>query len=155
GAAGARGERDAVVRRVSRAVLLGGLSRRGGNSWRVRPPASAAAAANPAKCESFNRRRGGCRRYFQLSRSGTTVRTAFIFGVVLGLAGILAAAKYAPWVSPERLPSHTSVVANGGRAEAFVIRLPADRLSAQGGEGVGIRGGTFPSGAALPEPFAA
>lgn len=83
------------------------------------------------------------------------MRTAFIFGVVLGLAGILAAAKYAPWVSPERLPSHTSVVANGGRAETFVIRLPADRISAQGGEGVGIRGGTFPSGAALPEPFAA
>ncbi len=81
------------------------------------------------------------------------MRTAFIVGVLLGLAGILAAAKYVPWVNPPRLPSHTSVVANGGRAETFVIRLPADRLSAQGGAAVGLRGDAFPPGAVLPEPL--
>ncbi|HEX6994818.1 MAG TPA: hypothetical protein VF339_11805 [Gammaproteobacteria bacterium] len=79
------------------------------------------------------------------------MRTAFIVGVLLGLAGVLAAAKYVPWVNPPRLPSHTSVVANGGRAEAFVIRLPADRISAHGGEAVGVRGGAFPAGATLPD----
>jgi len=79
------------------------------------------------------------------------VRTAFIIGVLLGLAGILAAAKYVPWVNPPRQPSLTSVVANGGRAEAFVIHLPADRISAQGGETVGLRGGAYPANAALPE----
>lgn len=79
------------------------------------------------------------------------MRTAFIVGVLLGLAGMLAAARYVPWVSPPRLPSYTSVVANGGRAEEFVIRLPADRISAQGSEAVGLRGAEFPAGAALPE----
>lgn len=82
------------------------------------------------------------------------MRTAFIVGVLLGLAGILAAARYVPWVSPPRLPSHTSVVANGGRAEAFVIRLPADRISAQGTEAAGLRGAAFPPEAALPEALA-
>jgi len=83
------------------------------------------------------------------------VRTAFIVGVLLGIAGILAAARYVPWVGPPRLPSYTSVVANGGRAEEFVIRLPADRISAHGGEAAGLRGGAFPQDTALPEAFAA
>jgi len=79
------------------------------------------------------------------------VRTAFIVGVLLGLAGVLAAAKYVPWVNLPRLPSLTSVVANGGRAETFVIRLPADRISSQGTGGVGLRGEAFPAGAGLPD----
>src|SRR5690606_7744145 len=86
--------------------------------------------------------------------SRTTVRTAFIVGVLLGLTGIMAAAKYVPWVSPPRLASLTSVVANGGRAEEFVIRLPADRISAHGGEALGLRGGAFPAKAARPQPRA-
>jgi len=75
--------------------------------------------------------------------------------MLLGVAGVLAAARYVPWVSPPRLPSYTSVVANGGRAEAFVIRLPADRISAHGAEAAGLRGDAFPADAALPEPLAA
>lgn len=79
------------------------------------------------------------------------MRTAFIVGLLLGLAGTLAAARYVPWVDPPRVPSQTSVVANGGRAEAFVIRLPADRISAHGGDAAGLRGGAFPDEAVLPE----
>lgn len=75
------------------------------------------------------------------------MRTAFIVGVLLGVAGILAAAKYMPWVDPPRLPAHTSVVANGGRAETFVIHLPADRIFAHGSEVVGLRGQVFPASA--------
>jgi hypothetical protein len=37
------------------------------------------------------------------------------------------------------LPSQTSVVANGGRAEEFMIRLPADRIAATDGEAGGVR----------------
>src|SRR5690606_32702519 len=100
---------------------------------RLTAPAAAAADTSPFIC------------------ARTTVRTAFIVGVLLGLTGILAAARYVPWFSPPRLASLTSVVANGGRAEEFVIRLPADRISAHGDEALGLRGGVFPAKAALPQ----
>lgn len=67
------------------------------------------------------------------------MRTLFIVGVALGFAAVLAAARFAPWLDPVRLPSHTTVVANGGRAETFVIRLPADRIAAAGSEAAGLR----------------
>lgn len=79
------------------------------------------------------------------------MRTAFFAGVLLGFAALLAAAGYLPWLHPERLPSHTTIVANGGRAETFVIRLPADRIVSAGGVDTGLRGAPFPSAAALPE----
>lgn len=82
------------------------------------------------------------------------MRTAFIAGVLLGIAAVIAAARYVPWVDPERLPSQTSVVANGGRAESFVIRLPADRIAAQGSAESGLRGAPFPADAALPDALA-
>lgn len=58
----------------------------------------------------------------------------FVFGLSLGFAGILCAGHFYPWVAYERLPSQTRVVANGGRAESFLIRLPADRIGAVGSE---------------------
>src|SRR5690606_20070848 len=67
------------------------------------------------------------------------MRTLFIVVVALGFAAVLAAARFAPWLDPVRLPSHTTVVANGGRAETFVIRLPADRIAAAGSEAAGLR----------------
>ncbi len=80
------------------------------------------------------------------------MRTAFIVGVLLGLAGILAAARFVPWVDPPRWPAHTSVVANGGRAEAFFIHLPADRIFAHGSEAVGLRANVHPASAVgLPD----
>jgi hypothetical protein len=51
-------------------------------------------------------------------------------GFVLGLAGTLAAAYFAPWYEYQRYRSVSSVVANGGRVEQFLIRLPADRIGA-------------------------
>jgi len=49
-------------------------------------------------------------------------------GFILGLAGTLAAAYFTPWVEYERYRSAASVVANGGRVEQFLVRLPADRI---------------------------
>ena len=49
-------------------------------------------------------------------------------GFLLGLAGTLAAAYFAPLVSYTRYRAVTSVVANGGRVELFMVRLPADRI---------------------------
>src|SRR5690606_11334562 len=63
----------------------------------------------------------------------------------------LAAARFFPWVEPLRLPSQTSVVANGGRAERFVVRLPADRIMSHGAEDAGLRAAVYPDGAVLPE----
>jgi hypothetical protein len=79
------------------------------------------------------------------------MRAVFLVAVVAGFGGTLAAAHFLPWITHTRLPSHTSVVANGGRAEQFLIRLPADRIAATHGQAGGIRVGTM----ALPVQFAA
>jgi hypothetical protein len=67
-----------------------------------------------------------------------------------GFGGTLAGVYFAPWQKHARLPSLTSVVANGGRTEQFLIRLPADQLAATDGAAGGLRA----SGAmALPAQF--
>jgi hypothetical protein len=77
----------------------------------------------------------------------------FFLGLVLGFGGVLAGAYLYPWVEHERIPSRTSVVANGGRLERFVIRLPADRISSTGASQMGIRAMAYPKDAALPAEF--
>ena len=67
------------------------------------------------------------------------MKAAFWVGLVLGFAGLLAAAHFVPWIGHARLPSQTKVVANGGRAEQFLIRLPVDRIGAARGENGGLR----------------
>ncbi len=76
------------------------------------------------------------------------MKALFIFGLLAGFAGVLAGAHFVPWVNPPRRASDTSVVANGGRAERFVIRLPADRIAA-GGADAGLRVAA-PGGFPLP-----
>ncbi|HEX6997578.1 MAG TPA: hypothetical protein VF322_05505 [Gammaproteobacteria bacterium] len=82
------------------------------------------------------------------------MKAAFILSVIVGFAGVLAGAHFYPWVQPVRLPSHTSVVANGGRAEQFVIRLPTDRVHEAGTAAVGLRGVARPAAAKLPDDLA-
>lgn len=60
------------------------------------------------------------------------MKFSFLTGVFAGLLLIFAGAYLAPWGEHARLPSHTTVQANGGRLEQFVVRLPADRLAAHG-----------------------
>lgn len=67
------------------------------------------------------------------------MKAAFWIGVLLGFGGLLAAAHYVPWFEADRVPARTSVVANGGRAETFVIHLPADRVDAFGSADAGLR----------------
>jgi len=67
------------------------------------------------------------------------MKAVFVLALLLGFVGTLAGAHFAPWLAHARLASHTSVVANGGRAERFVIRLPADRIGATDGEAGGLR----------------
>jgi hypothetical protein len=74
------------------------------------------------------------------------MKALFTIGVLVGLAGTLAAAHVFPWQAP-RLPAATSVVANGGRAERFLIRLPADRVVAGGSAELGLRAAAFPASA--------
>ena len=57
------------------------------------------------------------------------MKVVFSLSIVLGFAVTLAGAHYLP-VKHVRLPSQTAVVANGGRTEQWIIRLPADRVSA-------------------------
>jgi hypothetical protein len=78
------------------------------------------------------------------------MKRLFIIGLLVGFAGLLAAAHFVPWVRHVRLPSQTSVVANGGRAERFVIRLPADRIHAMGPVSTGLRSSGFPALATIP-----
>lgn len=82
------------------------------------------------------------------------MRKALLLGLVVGFAGVVAGASLYPWVDAPRFPSRTSVVANGGRAERFVIRLPADRIAGFGSADAGLRAAD--NGApALPVPWTA
>ncbi|HVY65770.1 MAG TPA: hypothetical protein VHH11_13185 [Gammaproteobacteria bacterium] len=83
------------------------------------------------------------------------MRTLFLLAIVVGFGGTLAAAHYMPWLNHHRLPSQTSVVANGGRAEPFVIRLPADRIAATDGKAGGLRSVSAEGVMALPAKFVA
>lgn len=60
------------------------------------------------------------------------MKATFLIGLLTGLLGVFAGAYYAPWGQHLRLPSHTSVQANGGRMERFLVRLPADRIAGHG-----------------------
>lgn len=79
------------------------------------------------------------------------MRRLFIFGFLAGLGCVLAAAHYFPWVQHERLPAQTTVVANGGRAETFLVRLPVDRVASLGVPGAGLLADAM----ALPADLAA
>jgi hypothetical protein len=83
------------------------------------------------------------------------MKTVFGFAVVLGFGGTLAAAHFVPWLSHARLPSLTTVIANGGRSEQFLIRLPADRIAATDATAGGVRSGTGESAMVLPAKFVA
>jgi hypothetical protein len=83
------------------------------------------------------------------------MRTAFFLAILLGFGGVLAAAHFVPWIAHDRLPSRTTVVANGGRAEQFVIRLPADRIAATGSTDSGMRASPLPGSKSLPAELAA
>jgi hypothetical protein len=78
------------------------------------------------------------------------MKIAFWLGLIVGFGGLLAGAHLIPWVAHARLPSQTTVVANGGRAEQFVIRLPADRINGGGGSPSGLRGAQQPGALSLP-----
>ena len=77
------------------------------------------------------------------------MKTAFLLSVLLGFSGVLAAAHFVPWMGYTRLPSQTEVVATGGRAEQFLIRLPVDRIEATGAAASPLRA---PAAAAVALP---
>jgi hypothetical protein len=83
------------------------------------------------------------------------MKIVFLFALLLGFGGTLAAAHLAPGLKHARLPSQTSVVANGGRAEEFLIHLPADRIAATDGEAGGVRAKGTAGVMLLPAQFLA
>ena len=83
------------------------------------------------------------------------MKFTFFFALFLGFAGVLAAGHFVPWGAHARLPSQTSVVANGGRAERFVIRLPVDRVAAAGARAAGLRANAAAGSPALPPELTA
>jgi hypothetical protein len=83
------------------------------------------------------------------------MRTLFLLASFVGFSGTLAAAHFVPWAAHDRLPSQTTVVANGGRAEQFVIRLPADRIAATDAKIGGLRAASGQGAMALPSKLAA
>ena len=83
------------------------------------------------------------------------MRTAFFIAVLLGFSGVLAAAHFVPWMGHTRLPSQTEVIASGGRAEQFLIRLPVDRIAATGAGASPLRAPPAAAGIALPSELTA
>ncbi len=79
------------------------------------------------------------------------MKAAFFSGLVLGTVAVLAAAWFYPWVDHLRLPSRTSVLPNGGRAEEFLIRLPADRIASVSNLESASRLRRFPASIRLPD----
>lgn len=79
------------------------------------------------------------------------MRRLLIFGLLVGFAGTLAGAHFLPWVNYDRVSSQTSVVANGGRAERFVVRLPVDRIQAVDSADSELRGSESSASIAIPE----
>jgi hypothetical protein len=67
------------------------------------------------------------------------MKAVLFLAILLGFGATLAAAHFVPGIDHERLPSHTAVVTNGGRFEQFLIRLPADQISATDGDAGGLR----------------
>lgn len=82
------------------------------------------------------------------------MKIALWLGLLLGFGGVLAGSHFYPWVAHARLPSQTTVVANGGRAEQFLIHLPADRIGSAGGPGTGLRGAPEFASMQMPAPLA-
>jgi hypothetical protein len=83
------------------------------------------------------------------------MKTTFFLAVFLGFVGVLAAGHFVHWGNQVRLPSQTHVVANGGRAEQFLIRLPADRIEVVGANAAGLRAAAPPGASALPAQLTA
>jgi hypothetical protein len=83
------------------------------------------------------------------------MKIVFLLALLIGFGGTLAGAHYAPGLKHARLPSKTSVVANGGRAEKFLIRLPADRIAATDGEAGGLRAKGVDGVMMMPAQFVA
>ena len=83
------------------------------------------------------------------------MKIVFLLALIAGFGGTLAGAHFAPGLAHARLPSQTSVVANGGRAEQFLIRLPVDRIAATDGEAGGLRAHGAGGAMALPAQFVA
>jgi hypothetical protein len=52
----------------------------------------------------------------------------FLVSFVLGLLATVVVARFFPFPEPPRVYSEASALANGGREEVFLIRLPEDRL---------------------------
>ena len=83
------------------------------------------------------------------------MKTVFGLAAIMGFGGTLAAAHFVPWLAHTRLPSQTTVVANGGRAEQFLIRLPADRIAATDAAVGGLRAVSGSGAMVLPAQFVA
>jgi len=71
------------------------------------------------------------------------MKYAFLLGLLLGVAGVVAAAAWLPAVDHPRLRSETTVLPNGGRAEVFRLRTTADavaetRGAEASGQGLGL-----------------
>lgn len=79
------------------------------------------------------------------------LKVTFISGIFFGLAAVVSGAGFYPWIDHERLESQTQVVPNGGRSEAFFIRLPVDRVASLGTEGFAPGAAAFPAALALPD----
>src|SRR4051812_17606724 len=75
------------------------------------------------------------------------MKITFFLAILFGFVGVLAAGHFVPWGAHVRLPSQTHVIANGGRAEQFLIRLPADRIDVAGAQKAGLRAAPAPGAA--------
>jgi hypothetical protein len=83
------------------------------------------------------------------------MKAVLLLAIAIGFGGTLAGAHYVPGLAHVRVASLTKVIANGGRAEQFLIRVPADRLAASDAPAGGMRSTVEMGVMALPAKLAA
>ena len=64
----------------------------------------------------------------QAVTTGISVIKTFITGIVLGIAGVIAALYVVPVVDQHREQSIITMSTNGGNSEAFHVNIPMDRI---------------------------
>jgi hypothetical protein len=114
-----------------------------------------AGAVRARICDSVNRVSLAEPEYWRSLQVGPGMKITFFVALLLGFGGVLAAGHFVPWGAHARLPSQTRVVANGGRSERFVIRLPVDRVAAAGAKAAGLRADAAAGATALPPELTA
>lgn len=86
-----------------------------------------------------------------LGTSASSMTRLLQLGLLFGFIGVFVAAYFFPWVAYPRFATAANVVANGGRAEQFLVRLPSDLVHSADSDASDFRSGAYAASLGLAE----